>query len=54
MNEECKDLYTLPDVFREMTRLISDKYVAQMPNTFSYNIEHQRKTDLEMCVNGVN
>jgi hypothetical protein len=53
MNEEDNGLYILPDIFREIMRLISDKYVAQLPNKVSYNIEHQRKTELEMCVNVV-
>jgi len=35
-------------------RFISNKYVAQIPNKFSYNLEYQRKTDLEMRVNGFN
>jgi len=53
-NEEDKDLYSLADICREIKRLISDKYEAQIPKKFSYNLEHQRKTDLEMHVNCVN
>jgi hypothetical protein len=53
-NEEDKNLYSLADICREIMRLISDKYVAQIPKKFSYNLEHQRKTDLEMRINGVN
>lgn len=45
---------TLADICREIMRLISDKYVAQIPKKFSWSLEHQRKTDLEMCLNGVN
>lgn len=47
-------MYSLADNCREIMRLISDKYVAQIPKKFKYNLEHQRKTDLEMRVNGVN
>jgi hypothetical protein len=35
-------------------KLILDKYEAQIPKKFSHNLEHQRKIDLEMHVNGVN
>jgi hypothetical protein len=50
INEVDKNLYCLPDI----VRLISDKHVAQMPKKFSYNIERQKKTEMEMRVNGVN
>jgi hypothetical protein len=53
-HEQDKDLYSLADICREIMRLISDKYVAQIQKKFSYSLEHQRKTDLEMRVNGVN
>jgi hypothetical protein len=52
-NEQDKDLYSVADICREILRLISNKYVAQIPKKFSQNLEHQRKTDLEMRVNGV-
>jgi L-arabinose isomerase len=45
---------TLADICRGIMRLISDKYAAQIPKKFSYQLEHQRKTDLEMRVNSVN
>lgn len=47
-------MYSLADIFREIMKLLSDKYVAQIPKKFSCNLEEQRKTDLEMRVNGVN
>jgi hypothetical protein len=53
-NEENNDLYSLADICKVIMRFISDKYVAQIPNKFSYNLEHQRKTDLEMRVSGFN
>lgn len=31
---------TLADICREIMRLISDKYVAQIPKKFSCNLEH--------------
>jgi hypothetical protein len=53
-NEENNDFHSLADICKVIMRFISDKYVAQISNKFSYNLEHQRKTDLEMRVNGFN
>jgi hypothetical protein len=51
--EQDSDLYSVPDIFREIISLKSNKHVAQVPKKVSYKIEHQTKRQLEMSVNGV-